>query len=380
MVLIVYLAVVLLVCGAGLLAAWLRVRAARVREVVQMLAGIVGQNLPLVPALRAAAAQESRTLARIYREIAAGLLSGDDLHAALRTALPSCPGEVAGAVRAGEAGGTLPAVLRRLAADARREPRPGEALRPAVPYLLAMLLVLPVMVLFLASVVMPKYREIMWDFGLEMPPLSQRVLGLTDWPGSVWLLVVLAAPLAGLCIVQAALGRHFLPRSADRFQPLYAAWDVLVWHLPLARQVASQRALARQLPVLQVAVRAGQPLPEAARQAGHVAANLFARRRLRRWAELLAAGHDPVDAARRTGLPAPVRQVLAAAQRGADLGSGLQFAADYYRALGAHWEHVLTSAVAPLIVLVWGALAGALIVAVILPLVGILNAAIELVE
>jgi type IV pilus assembly protein PilC len=351
--------------------AWLRLRRARHVAVVQTLASIVGQNLPLPRCLRAAAEQERGAMRRIYGRMAARIEIGDSLATALRSALPVTPGRVLGAVQAGEAGGTTAGVLRDLAEELRLDRPAANAPGTPLPYLLGMLFALPAVLGFILVTVVPRFHEIFLDFEIELPASTQ------------WLIAVSAAdatqvvvPIALLVLLggglQIGIGRHFLVRVPDRYQWPAAMLDRVLWRIPGLRRLSESRALARQMAVLEAAVNAGHDLPAAARQAAKVDANWVARQRLRRWADLIEGGEDAAEAARLLGFPAAVRSGLAAA-RTQELGSALAYLALYYRGLTFHWERVLAAVLTPCIVLAWAACVGFVVLALFLPLVVLID-------
>ena len=180
MLLLIYILFLLAAATIGGLLAWTRIRRARVRVVVQTLASIVGQNLPLVPALQAAASAERSALRRTYTRIATRLGVGDALSTALRTSMLSCPGDIIGAIIAAEQGGTLPSVLRSLAAEARRNAHARTTRHPATLYTLVLVLVVPLIFLFIATVTLPRFKEIFQDFDTAMPAITLTLFGIAD--------------------------------------------------------------------------------------------------------------------------------------------------------------------------------------------------------
>ncbi len=355
--------------------AWLRARRERVRIVVHTLAAIVGQNLPLTAALRAAAMQERGALRRIFRSMGLVIEQGHTLATALRLAFPGCPGHVVGAVDGAERGGTLGSVLRSLSADLRRgrgQPGVGGTL---IPYCVMMLIVAPTVVLFFCVRVMPKYKEIFRDFGTPLPPITVWLLNATRWPAeSPWAVMLVFAVLL-TALYHWFFARNFLVRAPQRVQWSLRLWDALVWHVPLARNVASTRALARQLPLVLAGLRAGADLPEALRQAACVGVNHHARVRLRRWASAIERGAEPIQAARLARVPHPVRAALAGADD--SLAMRLEYLALYYRGLWTHWDQVAASILAPLVVMVWALCVGFIALALFLPLIALIRAVCE---
>jgi type IV pilus assembly protein PilC len=337
------------------MSAWVRQRRSNVQALVQTLALIVGQNLPLGAGLRAAARHEPRRLRNVLRRIAHHLDVGDTLSTALKTAYPACPGDVVGAIQAGERGGTLPSVLRSLSADLQRTRKRIARISPAAAYCFLFLLVVPPLVLGIATFLLPKFRDIFMDFGVSrFNPLMEHLLSALAFfyeNSTLVTFVLLALIILGL---QLLFGRILCPRVPDRFQWLPALSDTVAWHLPVLRRISETRSLSRQLPIIQAAIRAGHDIAPAARQAACVDANYHARRRMRRWAERIEDGGEPTAQARALRFPRAVCAGLGAARGRDELTAALDYLCAYYRSLLAHWEELLASATLPLLVLVWG--------------------------
>lgn len=353
----------------AILLAWLRIRRLRERAVVQMLATIVGQNLPLVAGLRAAAEQERGALRRIFQTMARHLESGASLSTALRCTLVSCSGRVVGALQGAEQGGTVPSVLRSLAAE-QRDTRVSEArFAPALPYFALLLVVCPATMLAIIVFLVPKFRAIFADFGVDsLPAITESLVTLSNFAVDHAAWIALALAVIALLVLQAFLGRNFWTRKPDLLQWPFVLLDTLSWHLPLCRRVSEVRALARQLPIMQAAVRAGEDLPAAAQQGACVDANYYARRRLRRWAAAIEQGGDPIVTARRLRLPQPLIVALTTARGGRDLPGTLEYLAAYYRSLLVHWEQVAASILVPTTVVLFGVGFGYVVLAFYLPL------------
>jgi type II secretory pathway component PulF len=368
----------LLMVGIVLAVIGLRMRRQRTRAIVDALALIVSQNLPLGHGLRAVAGGERRKLRRMLEQIAHRVELGDPVSAAVRSAHWTCPGQIVGALQAGEAGGNLPTIIQSLAADC--EDARNSSLSPttthAVGYGLVLALFVPAVVLAVTIVLIPRLRAIFNDFGLPLPAVTESVVAIgAAAAANVWLVAVAAGVLL-LLVLQLAIGRHFTPRVPDRVQPLFVLVDTLTWHLPGLRRIVETRALARQLPVLHAALAAGQDLPFAAFQAACVDANWYARRRLRTWARAIDSGTDPLTAARTCGFPRPVRSALTAAAGTGRLPAVIDYLASYYRSLLVHWERVFASLLLPLTVLAWALLIGFIVVAFYLPLSALLDGVI----
>lgn len=351
-----------IVGGIAFFLSWLRMRGLRTRSVVQTLATIVGRNIPLVDGVRAASDQESPAMRAIFVGIADRLALGDPLSAALRAAFPACPGSVTGAIQAGEQSGTLPSVLHTQAADLSRERHALKAVTAFAPYLFVLMGATVALLGLTAVSVLPKLRYILADFGFPTPPVMQQVFNVLDLLSDNSMLAWTITAGLLVAVAQLTFVPHFVRRLPDRFQPLFAAWDALIWHMPGLRRVSETRALARQLPILQAGIRAGYDVAPAARHAYCADANYFARKRLLRWAERIERGGQPGVEARRLGFPTPLVSAFTQPGPTERLSRSLEYLAFYYSSLLIHWEQILVSALLPCIVVFWAGIVAAIAV------------------
>jgi type IV pilus assembly protein PilC len=356
---------VVVVPGAAVGAAVRRIRHERLRHVIQALALAVGQGLPLAPALRAFARGERRRLKQAYECMARRLEQGELLSLALQQAMPSCPERIISALRAAERGGTTPTVLRSLAAELRADSGTAADSRAPLVYSCFMLGVVTLVLGMLGVALAPKFRDIFTDYQVELPPLTQAVLQVPSSPVARLAFLVLVAPAAVLLTVCIRRGNARPLRA--RVPPTVQAYDAISWVIPGLRRLVKSEALGRELPVMLAALRAGVDLPQAADQAASVDVNYWARRRLAHWAAALVRGDDLVQAARRSGLPTPFVQALAASREGGDLPAALEYLIGYYRSLAVHWQHVVLSAAVPMIVVCWALVVGVVALSVFLP-------------
>jgi type IV pilus assembly protein PilC len=365
-----------LVCS-GFVRTWSHSRNERKRLVLQTITAVVARNLPLGRSLQAAAAGERGGLRRSYLEIARRLETGDSLTAALHSSGVAVGGDVLGAVQAAERGGTLPAVLQSLAAQERR-PRPqAPGVAVALWYVVAVALVLLTIATFLGQQVLPSLEAICADFGISVPAETMQAMETGDaFAVFMWLILLVVGSVFVLYLLQ-LFGNVVVTRVPGRPQVLHLFIDAVVWALPGFRWSAASAALARQLAVMQAAVRNGHPLSEAVHEAALVATNCFAQQRMSDWARALERGDDPLAAAQRCGIPEPVRRALRGGGTPADVGARLEYLADYYDRLLAHWRTVILRAILPFLVVACGLMIGSFVYAVFLPLVRLIEAVIE---
>ena len=159
---------------------------------------------------------------------------GSSLAAALASEPRSFSRLYIGLVRAGEAGGTLPATLDRLATLLERERSLSANLRSALIYPSLLVVAAVGSIVLLLDYVLPQFTPIFEQAGAELPASTRALmtLGAVVGAGAPWVLV--GALAAGL------VARQLLARPANRLK-----LDRLVLRLPIAGSLLRETLAAR---------------------------------------------------------------------------------------------------------------------------------------
>lgn len=363
-----------LVVLASLMALLAR-RRARSAIIFRHLGIIVQQNLPLSPALQAAAASEAGLTKQILLRLARRSTMGIPLSQAIATGYPNVPALALSVIQAGERTGTLPDAFRELNERMSRDPEPADG-GAARRWLLSSTILMALTSVYLTACffVFPRCVNIFADFGIEgqrstflIRELAQAGNPLGPMPptlaGGVFRALItgllVATPLFLVC------GLSWLrPRNADRVSAISVLRDLVQWCLWPTRRLAWASCCAHALSTLRLTIAAGWPLPEAVERASEIDANHFARRRLRQWAERLRGGDDAIASGRALHLPEMLLAQVAIGLRDGDLDAPLHLAEDYYRHLENRWKAFFLQLLWPLTTLYLGAIVG--IVSVVL--------------
>ena len=207
------------------------------------------------------------SLVEVTRELAIMLGAGQDLDRALRFVVDNTPTTAAGAilsnvrdrvrggssfaaalaseprsfnklyvglVRAGEAGGTLPATLERLAALLERERSLNASLRASMVYPALLVVAALGSIILLLDYVLPQFVPIFEQAGAELPTATRMLMaaGAVVGVGLPWFLLALLAA--------ALIARRLLAQPAYRLQ-----FDRLVLHLPVVGKLLRETLAAR---------------------------------------------------------------------------------------------------------------------------------------
>ncbi|TKC90932.1 type II secretion system F family protein [Trinickia terrae] len=342
-----------------------KARASEVTSFTRQLASLLRAGLPLAPALDLISQTPGRSgMPRIVGGIARQIVSGTGFSAALGRYPAQFDALYCQLVAVGEASGALASVLARVADDRERAAAQRAKVRAALTYPVAVLLLAFAITASLLVWVVPTFKQIFDGFGAQLPAPTQLVLALSD-AAARWCGPVLA--------IAAAIGSataNALRRSASA----RAAFDRMTLRLPVVGPLLATLAAARWSRALGTLLAAGTPLADAFDSLTHATGNaVFDRatvdiaRRLRRGERLAAAmraSHcfppqvvQPIAVAEESGaLDAMLLDVATLADRQVDEKIGL-----------------LASLCEPLIVIVLGALVGALVIALYLPIIQLGN-------
>jgi general secretion pathway protein F len=235
-------------------------------EVTRELAIMLAAGQDLDRALRFVVENTRNARARaILGNVRDKVRSGSSLAAALAGEPRSFSRLYVGLVRAGEAGGTLPATLDRLATLLERERSLSANLRSALIYPALLIVAAIGSIMLLLVYVLPQFTPIFEQAGAELPPATRALmtLGAVIGAASPWLLLAL---LAGSLIA-----RQLLTRPAYRLKV-----DHLLLHLPIFGGLMRETLAARLTRTLGSLLQNGVPLISALGIAKDALGNLAA--------------------------------------------------------------------------------------------------------
>jgi general secretion pathway protein F len=232
------------------------------RELAIML--VAGQDLDR--ALRFVVENIGNTRARaILAGIRDKVRAGSSLAAALASDPRSFSRLYVGMVRAGEAGGTLPATLERLAELLERDRSLKANLRSAMIYPTVLVIAAIGSIFLLLDYVLPQFTPIFEQAGAELPASTRALmmLGQLVGAGAPWLL---------LCIVIGAVGAQ----RALAVPALRLKADRMLLRLPVVGRLLRETLAAQLTRTLGTLLQNGMPLVPALGIAEQALGNLAA--------------------------------------------------------------------------------------------------------
>jgi len=223
---------------------------AALSEVTRELAIMLFAGQDLDRALRFVVENAGNRRARaILGEVRDKVRAGSSFAAALATQPRSFSRLYVGLIRAGEAGGTLPATLERLANLLERERGLRASLRTAMIYPIVLIIAAIGSIVLLLDYVLPQFTPIFEQAGAELPASTRAlmVLGQAVGAATPWLLLAILAATV--------LAPRVLATPALRLK-----WDRLVLRLPIAGRLLRETLAARLTRTLGTLLQNGMPL------------------------------------------------------------------------------------------------------------------------
>jgi len=351
-------------------------RPARAKEVARFtrqLAALVQAGIPLLSALKLLDnATEHPSMRAVAQDLMTQVQSGVSLHQAMQT--HDCFGPVyLGMVAAAEASGQLDVILAELAQSLDSELGLREALKSALTYPLAVLVLSAVVLAIMLAWVVPAFESIFTSMGAELPAPTQMVLTLSRWwVAHGWTLT------AALVALGMAL-RHWLRHDAK------GQWALaqMALALPIWGQLVQLACVSRWARTLSSLMQAGVSLPEALDISAKASGNLCYEKSLAlvrldvmtgtALAHALEHGSSVTPASWREDLYSPlfspqVVQMVAVGEASGRLDDMLMQVARMHEAQVQWLQKRIGVLMEPTVIVVLGVLIGGLVTALYLPI------------
>lgn len=324
-------------------------------------ATMIDAGLPLVQCLEILGSQsENKWFGAKLLEIK-GLVEGGSTFSEALAKYPKIFDELFVAlIGAGELGGILDTIMKRLADYIEKKERLQRRVKGAMVYPTVILVVTFGVVFVLLKWVIPTFEKMFVDFGAEdaLPAPTKIVIGLSRSFGDWWYIII--GGIVGVILAYQAFYRSKAGRQImDRFFLI----------MPIIGPVVKKIAVARFTRTLGTLLSSGVPILEAlntvAKAAGNVViqnAILFARERIsegRNMSEPLHEAHI---------FPGMVVQMIAVGEQTGALDIMCTKIADFYDEEVDVAVAALTSLLEPLMMVVIGGIVGGMVIAMYLPI------------
>ncbi|MBU6276180.1 MAG: type II secretion system F family protein [Planctomycetes bacterium] len=155
-------------------------------------------------------------------------------------------------IRAGEAGGALEVILRRLAEFMERSQSLKRKVKGALVYPIVVVCVAVGILTFIMIKIVPQFKKIFDDFGSELPAMTQVLIDISNACVNYWYLIP-AIPFGFRLIIKAICLVKY-----GRF-----GWDLFTLKMPIFGQLVEKNIMSRSTRTLGTLLSSGVPILEA---------------------------------------------------------------------------------------------------------------------
>ena len=330
----------------------------------RQLATLVDAGLPLLRGLRVLEKQEKNaTLKEILAKLATSIEGGSTFSEALAQHPKVFNRLFVNMVKAGELGGVLEVVLKRLAEFSEKAQKIKGKVKAALFYPIAVLIVASGIMILLMTFVVPKFKDVFGGMGITLPGFTVFVLAVSDLirnnilgtAGVVAVLVVLF-----LLFIRTKFGRRL--------------WDKTKLVMPPTGQVVSKVSISRFARTLGTLVSSGVPILQALTIVRETAGNVIISTAVSKIHESVKEGETitaPLEASR-VFPPMVVSMVDVGEQTGA-LPEMLLKIADNYDEEVDNAVAAMTSLLEPIMIVFLAVIVGSIVIAMFLPLISMIS-------
>jgi len=330
----------------------------------RQLATLVDAGLPLLRGLRVLEKQErNSTLKEILGKLAVSIEGGSTFSEALAQHPKVFNRLFVNMVKAGELGGVLEVVLKRLAEFSEKAQKIKGKVKAALFYPIAVLIVAVGIMVLLLTMVVPKFKEVFAGMGFKLPWFTTFVMDISDAIKNNILATM------GLIAVLVVLFLLFIKTQFGR-----RLWDKTKLIMPPMGAVISKVAISRFCRTLGTLVSSGVPILQALTIVKETAGNVIIATAVSKVHESVKEGETitaPLEASR-VFPPMVVSMVDVGEQTGA-LPEMLLKIADNYDEEVDNAVAAMTSLLEPIMIVFLAVIVGSIVIAMFLPLIQMIN-------
>ncbi len=338
-----------------------RIKLREIAVVTRQLSTMVDSGLSVVRSLGILAGQvENTELARILNEVRLDVEHGSSLSAACAKHPKAFSHLFCTLVQAGEVGGTLDEVLGSLAETIEKQAQLNRTIRSAMTYpavvMSVMLFIFAAMIMF----IVPVFQNLFTQLGGKLPFPTQVLIEISNIVTSAWILLVIAV------IVGAIVGvKKWIATDEGRRR-----WDKLILRPPVFGNLFHKVSLARMSQTLASLIGSGVPILESLDICADVSGNRTVGDVLLQAKDGVREGRPLADPLREHEdvIPTLVVQMIEVGEQTGALDGMLKKVGEFYDQEVEVIVNNLTALLEPLLTVFMGAMVGAMVICLYLPM------------
>jgi type IV pilus assembly protein PilC len=326
---------------------------------------MIDAGLPLVQCLEILAGQqENKTFETVLTATRASVEGGTTLSGAMRQHEKVFDALYVNLVEAGEAGGILDTILQRLASYIEKNVKLKRAVKSALVYPVAVLLVAGGVITLLLWKVVPIFATLFLGLGVDLPLPTRIVIGLSNFIGSIFGLLILVF-FVGVAIAI----KLWYATENGRF-----ILDGVLLKMPLVGILLRKICVARFTRTLGTLISSGVPILEGLDITARTAGNAVIEKALLQVRKAVEQGKNLADPLKETDVfPGMVTQMIGVGEQTGAMDAMLQKIADFYEEEVDAAVKDLLAALEPAMIVFLGVVVGGIVISMYLPLFSLIG-------
>ena len=320
---------------------------------------MIDAGLPIIQCLDILhSQQENVTFKKMLKNIKDNVESGSTLAEALKAYPKQFDDLFVNMVHAGEMGGILDTILRRLSTYMEKAANLKRKVKGAMTYPIVTLLIAIVVLAVILVFVIPVFQEMFADFGSELPVPTQIVVAMSDFvKGNIGYVLI------GVILFIIAFRRFY------RTEKGRAVVDRAVLRLPVFGDLLRKVAVAKFTRTMGTMLASGVAILEALDIVGKTAGNKTIEAAIMKTRSGISEGRTMSDPLTESGVfPSMVCQMISVGEATGALDAMLGKIADFYDEEVDQAVENLTALIEPFMLVFLGVTIGGLVVAMYLPI------------
>ncbi|MFQ5745630.1 MAG: type II secretion system F family protein [Gemmatimonadota bacterium] len=340
----------------------------KTRDIViltRQFATMINAGLPLVQALDILAKQsDNKVLKKTVQDVLYDIESGNTLADALREHPKVFSSLYVNMVAAGETGGILDTILLRLATFLEKNEALARKVKGAMVYPIVIVTVAVLSILALLLFVIPTFQTMFASLDQQLPLPTRIVIGLSAFVQGYWWAAAGGGFLAALAF------QRWVSTPGGRL-----TFDRALLKTPILGNLARKTAVARFTRTLGTLLSSGVTILDGLEITARTSGNRVIHDAVMSSRSSIAGGESIAEPLRQSQVfPPMVTQMINVGEETGDLDGMLSKIADFYDSEVDVAVEALLKAMEPAMIVVLGGIVGGMIVAMYLPIFGIINA------
>ncbi len=326
---------------------------------------MIDAGLPLVQCLEILAGQqENKVFQKVLTGTRAAVEGGSTLSASMRPYEKVFDSLYVNLVEAGETGGILDTILQRLSSYIEKNVKLKRAVKSALVYPIAVLVVAAGVIVLLLWKVVPIFATLFTGLGVNLPLPTRIVIGMSNFVGSIFGLLI----FVGVIVTIVAL-KFWYATPTGRM-----AIDGVLLKLPLMGILLRKIAVARFTRTLGTLISSGVPILEGLDITARTSGNAVIEKALLGVRKALESGRNLADPLKESEVfPGMVTQMIGVGEQTGAMDAMLQKIADFYEDEVDAAVKDLLSALEPMMIVFLGVVVGGIVISMYLPLFSLIG-------